>query len=402
MKTGTLTLLIVGLLLAAFGLPAAAVVLEGTGHGVIRADNLDAAREEARKAALRDLSLQYEARVNSRDTLENGVVTESHLTVDSRASARNVQIVDERRVGNMLRVTLRADMSAATDSCPAEGASRLRKRVAVTGFALEQPEQARHGRLDDAGAMLPQALVAGLRQENLVQVLTASSIRLFGNLADAPTSQRFDNRLSNVVQVARELDAQFVVGGVIRDMGLEDPSAWGSSVTDRLKRGIGTTSKSRRFVADLMIFDGFSGSPVYQQRFSVQGLWDAGQGASTGFGSPGFLNSDYGQQVGAALAEMQQAIVDALACQPFMARIIRVEGPRVTLSAGATSGLRPGDELHLYRSHSHFDSMNTTPELRDADTRLTLNNVHPEFSNGRIPQHGGIENFQRDDIAIVW
>lgn len=402
MKNGRLTSLIVGLILAVFWLPASAVVLEGTGHGVIRAENLDAAREEARKAALRDLSLQYEARVNSRDTLENGIVTESHLTVASRASARNVQIVDERRVGNMLRVTVRADMSAATDNCPVEGASRLKKRVAVTGFALERPEQARHGRLDDAGTMLPQSLVAGLRQEDQVQVLAASSIRLFGNLANAPTSQQFDNRLSNVVQVARELDAQFVVGGVIRDMSLEDPAAWGTSVNDRLKRGVGTANMTRRFVADLMIFDGFSGSPVYQQRFAVQGQWDAGQGASTGFGSAGFLNTDYGREVAGALAEMQQVVANALACQPFITRITRVEGQRVTLSSGATSGLRPGDELHLYRSHSHFDSMNTTPELRDADTRLTLNNVHPEFSNGRIPQHGGIENIQRGDIAIVW
>lgn len=102
------------------------------------------------------------------------------------------------------------------------------------------------------------------------------------------------------------------------------------------------------------------------------------------------------------LAEMTQAVVDVLACQPFMTRVVRVEGPSVTLASGATAGLRPGDELHVYRSARHWDALAGAPELRDAGVSVTLNNVHPEFSSGRMPKLAGQVNVQRDDLAIVW
>ncbi|MFL1467768.1 flagellar assembly protein T N-terminal domain-containing protein [Marinobacter sp. DUT-3] len=382
--------------------PAAqAVVLEGVGHATIHGGDVDAAREEARRAALRDVALRYEAQISSRDTVENGVVTESRLQVASSARARDARIVDEYRRGDLLRVTVRADMSAGS-SCGAGQAAGLKKRVAVAGFPILHPDQARVGRIDDAGEILPQQLQASLRETGRLQVYGATTSRLFQDLLNAPTQQKFDNRLTNVIQVARELDVQFVVTGVIRDLGVSDPSAWGTSVLDRLQRGVGVANQNRRFVADLMVFDGFSGAPVYQQRFATEAQWDAGPGASAGFNSAGFQETAYGQAVSGIMADMSSAVQEALACQPFITRITRVDGNRVTLASGATAGLRPGDELHLYRSQSFFDSLGGTPELSDSQTRMTLRNVHPDFSNGEMPLSGGEINIQRDDVAIVW
>lgn len=388
--------------LLAFAGLAQAVVLEGVGHGTIHNGDLEAARSEARQAALRDLALQYEARVSTRDTMENGVVTESHMQVAANARAQNSRVVDEYRSGNLLRVTVRAEVSAGQGSCSAGEAARLRKRVAVTGFPLLYPDQARIGRLDDAGEILPQQLQSRLRAGERLQVLGATTTRLFDDLLNAPTQQQNDNSLTNVVQVARELGAQFVVTGVIRDLGVADPSAWGTSVLDRMQRGIGAVDQNRRFAVDVMIYDGFSGSPVYQRRFATSGDWNAGPGASDGFGSEGFKQTAYGQSVTSTLDEMANAVTSALACQPFMTRITRVDGNRVTLASGATAGLRPGDQLNLYRSAQYLDSLGGTPELTDTRLSVTLNNVHPDFSNGRMPQFGAQVNIQRDDIAIIW
>lgn len=380
---------------------AQAVVLEGVGHATIHNDDIDSARQEAKKAALRDVSLQYEARISSRDTMENGVVTESRLQVASSARAKSVEVVDEYRRGNLLRVTVRADMSAS-GQCQAGEASGLRKRVAVTGFPMVYPDQARIGRIDDAGEILPQLLQAELRESGNLQVFGATTQSLFGDLLNAPTQQKMNNRLTNVIEVARELGVQFVVAGVIRDVGVSDPDAWGSSVIDRMQRGIGAVNQNRRFVADLMIYDGFSGSPIYQERFATEARWDAGPGSSDGFGSAGFQETSYGRAVGGLMEDMTSAVNSALACQPFITRVTRVDGNKVTLDSGATAGLRPGDELKLYRSNSFFDSPGATPELVDSRTTMTVNNVHPDFSNGSIPIHGGQINIQRDDVAIVW
>ncbi len=382
-------------------------VLEGVGHANIRENNLDQARTEARQAAMRDLALQYQARVSTRDTMENGQLVGSHTELSAMAQVRNATIVDEYRSGNLLRVIVRAEMSDAegnAGSCKAGQASGLRKRVAVTAFPITRPEQGGGAALDDAGEQLPRELVARLQQQGQLQVLGATSLQLFSNLPDAPTSQKnpASNQLTNVVQLARELGAQFVVAGVIRDIGLADPGAWGSSILDRMQRGIGMADTTRRFEAEVMVFDGFSGSPVFRQRFETSARWQPDGSGTGGFASAGFESSEWGQAVEGVITEMTAAVNNALACQPFMARITRVDGNRVTLASGATAGLRPGDELNLYRSQRYFDSLDGTPELSDTGVTLTLDNVHPDFSNGRIPTEGGLINVQRDDLAIIW
>ncbi|SFM78537.1 flagellar assembly protein T N-terminal domain-containing protein [Marinobacter zhejiangensis] len=380
---------------------ANAVVLEGVGHAVINNGDLELARASARESALRDVALQYEARIASSDTLNNGIVTDSRLTVSSNARARDVRVISEQRTGNLLRVILQADMSESA-TCEAGVAAGLKKRVAITGFPLQFPDQAVLGRLDDAGEALPQQLRARLQEGGRLQVLGASSIHPFHDVANAPTSQAFDNSLSNVVALARDLDAQFVVTGVVRSMAVEDPSAWGSSVLAKAQRGLGMANRERRLVVDMMVFDGFSGSPVFQQRFATSGTWDASLGESDSFGSAGFWSTGYGQAVNASLDEMTQAVSDAIRCQPFITRVTRVEGRRVTLASGATAGLRPGDRLDLYRSSRYFDTPGAAPELRDSHANVTLNSVHPDFSNGEMPVTGALVNIQRGDMAIIW
>jgi hypothetical protein len=99
---------------------------------------------------------------------------------------------------------------------------------------------------------------------------------------------------------------------------------------------------------------------------------------------------------------MAAAVTEALACQPFITRIARVDGHGVTLESGATAGLRPGDELKLYRSKRYLEAPEDSPELQDSGVAVTLDKVQPHFSRGTIPQLGGIVNIQRDDIAIIW
>jgi len=384
---------------------AQAVELEGVGHASIHEGNLEQAREQARKAAMRDLALQYGAQVDTRDRMENGVLTESSTRVASSALLRNARIVDESVHGSRLRVTVRAQVSEQSDSCSTGAAAGLGKRIAVTGFPVRYPEQARLGRIDDAGEIvsrqLQDRLIASGRP---VQVYGAAYSRMFDDLLDAPTAsaRTGDNSLSNVLPLAREMGVQFVVTGVIRDLGVSDPSAWGTSVLTRVQRGLGTKDLRRRFMVDLMMFDGFSGAQIFRQQFAVSGVWDAAPGASGGFGAPAVQATAYGQAVSGVVADMADTISGVLACQPFMTRVIRVRGTEVTLASGAAAGLRPGDELHLYRSARYFDALGGTPELTDARASVTLDSVHPDFSNGHMARTGGEINIQQDDIAIVW
>ncbi|GHD50158.1 hypothetical protein SAMN05216429_108178 [Marinobacter persicus] len=397
--------ILISVLLALVPTLSLATVLEGVGHATIQENNLDKARAEARKAAMRDLALQYDARISARDEMENGELVTSTTEMSAVADIRNATVVDEYRSGNLLRVTVRGELSeAGSENCKAGKASGLRKRVAVTGFPMVDTAQGGNRSVDDAGEKLPQALVARLQQRGNMQVLGSSRLQLFERLPDAPTSRsnKAANQLTNVVQVARELGAQFVVSGVIRDIGLADPTAWGSSIVDKMQRGIGFSDTERRFEVEMMVFDGFSGAAVHRQRFVTSADWEPDGNGSGGFDSAGFEKSEWGQAVSQVMDQMAMEVSSTLNCQPFMARIARVDGNKVTLESGATAGLRPGDELAVYRSQRYFDALGATPELKDAGVSLTLDNVHPDFSNGTMPSDGRQINIQRDDIAIIW
>ena len=382
--------------------PALAQWVEGTGQAVIMNGDVQRARSAARQAALRDAALRFEARVQTSDTVHNGVLTDSRLTVASQARASRVKVISERQGGGVLRLTLQADMGAAGPACQGGQGSAYRKRVAVAAFPLLKPEQAAFGGLGNAGRALPAALYQALLQGTQVQPFEVSERQLFADLHDAPTQVGADNRLDKTLALAREMNVQFVVSGVIEDISMVDPQGWGTSIVDRMQRGLGLSEKSRRFAVSLYVHDGFSGALVDERRFAISAPWDVDQNTDVGFGTAAFWHSGFGQAVRGVVNQMRAEVAQAIACQPFMARITRVDDQRVYLAAGAGSGIRPGDHLALYRSNRFLDAPGSMPELEDTHTELKITAVNPEFASGVIPVEAGRVNLQRDDIAVVW
>ena len=381
---------------------ASAYWVEGSGQAVIRDGNVDQARETARNRALRDASLQFQAHVRSSDRVERGVVRSSRLSVDSSARARRVIIVSESRHGPVEHVLLKADMVAAGQSCSLGQGNRYRKRVAVAGFALLVPEEAAFGGLGNADRGLPQALYLDLVKSGSMQPFAVTRRQLFADTGDAPTLSEPDNSLRKSLALARQMNVQFVVSGVIRDMSLSDPDAWGSSIIDHIERGVGLKDRRRRLVVDLFVHDGFSGALVDEKEFAMTAKWNLDQDLQVGFGTEAFWNSDYGRATARLVKRMGDEVLNAIACQPFMVRITRVDNHRVYLAAGAASGIRPGDRLKLYRSYSAIDDPGTMPELEDTHRQVKITAVNPEFSSGKINIGAGRINLQRSDIALVW
>ena len=125
------------------------------------------------------------------------------MDLASSARARNVRVIDEYQSGNLLRVIVRGDISESRSQCGSGDSGRLKKRVAVTGFPVLYPDQARVGRIDDAGEILPQQLQQRLVAQGGLQVFGATTSRMFTDLLNAPTVQQGDNRLTNVLELVR-------------------------------------------------------------------------------------------------------------------------------------------------------------------------------------------------------
>ena len=126
-------------------------------------------------------------------------------------------------------------------------------------------------------------------------------------------------------------------------------------------------------------------------------------GKAVGFGSAEFWQDEYGLAVGGLVNEMAAMINDQLRCQPFMTRISRVEGKTIHFLSGASSGVRPGDKLSLYRTYNFYDAdLLKGVELTNVKTALTVSQVHPGFASGKISVDPGRLNIQVDDLLVAW
>ena len=86
-----------------------------------------------------------------------------------------------------------------------------------------------------------------------------------------------------------------------------------------------------------------------------------------------------------------------------MTRISRVDGKTLHFDAGASTGIRPGDKLSLYRTFNFNDAdQQRGVELTNVKTALTVSQVHPGFASGTIAVDPGRLNIQEDDLLIAW
>ncbi|XOZ35113.1 flagella assembly protein FlgT middle domain-containing protein [Halomonadaceae bacterium KBTZ08] len=322
---------------------------------------------------------------------------------DGSSQALAPRETDNRtRFREYLRRLQRAPALEEGPSCPGRDTSRFRKSVAVTRFPLQDTEGAVLGRLDNVASALPRMLSEELSPRDTILMHSAFDRRLYERLANAPTVQAQDRRLTRASELSRSMGVQFVISGVVRDIGAEAPEAWGTSTVSQLRRGLGIANRQRRLAVELFVYDGLSGVMVMSERLEVRGKWDRALAAEVGFGTPAFFETEYGQRIGERLSALADKVAINLGCQPFIASVERVDGERIRVSAGADSGLRPGQSMELLRAERYLDQPRESPALRPTGQTLEVQQVQPRFSSGRLPVEGGRINIQRGDRVVIW
>src|SRR5690606_32149132 len=114
------------------------------------------ARAAARKDALRNAALSYEADVTSSETMEAGRMLTSTTTLSTRGRATQIVWGDEQLSDGNVLMVVEAFMQPLP-LCPAEASqsAHLRRSVAVTGFRIDNLDDAGLGRLDDLQRSFP-------------------------------------------------------------------------------------------------------------------------------------------------------------------------------------------------------------------------------------------------------
>jgi hypothetical protein len=432
------------LLLLAFNCFAAEI----EGLSAIGTGGIPMAKQEAIQDALMQASLWNGAKIEASSSVENGRVNELQRVFPIQTLER-YKLLREWREGSFYHVMIEID---ATEKSLPIGKAAAGLAVTTAASGVKQPVRYAQCPQSDF-AYRKKLLLAYFQLQNPVDANDISHVqdglqqelsRLLSE-SDHYLPQRTVNEAAfnlqpgfydpvlqpeRVRELARRYGTQFVVGGVIRDIGAYGEQlglAWGSDVRSGERKispsipmlklngwmpniaalGLKIKPSSRRFEADIYIFDGASGALLKQQRFADSATGDVVQARDYVFGSRRFYETDFGKMVEQQLGQIVASVDDALACQAFAARISRVDKNRVFIDAGSTARLTKGDKLQLFRvsgpnqavaavNGDSSMSLGTPEELISA---VTITQVQPLFAiaiieNGSIlPEVGDYVRF---------
>ncbi|WP_286236809.1 flagellar assembly protein T N-terminal domain-containing protein [Neptuniibacter halophilus] len=383
---------------------AAAVMVEAQGQAIISNGDISAARQAAIRDASQQASMQAAVYVSSSQVVRDGILEIDNMQISTLGQVSNIKIIDEKVVGQTLFVHIKADV-LIDEGCSNGVSNSYRKSVAMTAFPLQHLQQSNLGGLYNISSELPAQLAQQLNSGSPVSALNAGRISIHPNPQLAPVTQLDDGSLSNLFSEAGQMEVNYIVSGVIRDITMVDPRthAENNFFIDLYNRLDYKSRKHlRNFTLDLYIHDGFSGHLIWQNRYQTAGLWSLDPTIKTGFATPGFMKQDYGQKVSALQKQMADDLNQALRCEPFTARIIRTQDRDIWINAGSQQGLKRGDKLTIYRKSTFYaPDMKANSSLDNTRQTLVIDDVQVSTASGKISGTTESYNIRPGDLAIA-
>lgn len=380
-----------------------ALQVEVTGQAVISGAQ-SVARDKALEDALRQASLRAGVEVNSVQLMNSGVLTQDRLGIRTKGEVRNVEILWENAENGLYQIAIKAEVKALA-MCPARNEQNYRKSVAIAGFGMAHPTHASVGQLQNVEQAMPRTLLNTFNRRGGLHALDATGISLYQDPRRAPVSHTAQRRLTSSVALAKNLGAQYVISGVIRDMSMFDAAQYEpSSQNEWLSLvGLEQTPSTRQFVVDIFVHDGLSGALLFQRGYATKGQWNIGSHQNVGFASPRFWRTPYGQKVRSLMSQVVDEVNETLRCQPFMARIVKAKGRRLHIEASAGAGIRPGDKFKVYRTSTFYNlDLEQRTELDDMATVAVVKQVQPQFIVAEMKSSAEHLAIQRNDMVISW
>ncbi|WP_158583818.1 flagellar assembly protein T N-terminal domain-containing protein [Salinibius halmophilus] len=391
------------LLTMMIALPVAALTVEATGEAEIHYGDVSAARYAAVRQAMAMAAEMGSVRVQSQSQWQSGEIVQFQIQTQTRAGVTTVAIVEEQVRANSVWVKIEAEVTPeAVCRYPSNG---LRRSVVVAGFDLIDNAGARLGKLEQVPTRTAQYIAQQLQQSSQHLVLDASYMSAQPMPQSAPTYINERDQLTNAVaQSTRELGGQYILSGVVVSLssgGEVGPVTRVNQLQQQL--GMGSTNRGRQFAMKVFLHDAQSGALVNQWLIDIEADWRVPRTQSTGYLTPAFARTDYGQAVNNVLADVAESVAEQLSCQPFMANISHVDGNKIMFEVSSTSGVRPGDMLAVLRKTEAFNRQGqATWQLTDTKIMATVTKVQPYLVVAELPVQGHQLNLQVDDVLVAW
>ncbi|MEG3766924.1 flagellar assembly protein T N-terminal domain-containing protein [Alteromonas sp. 14N.309.X.WAT.G.H12] len=334
-----LSVLLLGLLLS---WQTSAAWFEAQGQALIAQGDRSSAKKRATEEAIRQALMFAGASVQSVQTLTNGLLQEDSFKISAAGEVNDLQLVYEKWHDDYVTVGIRADIFPQRTQC---AAAQFKKTLVTTYFPLAHRQQAQDGQIHQLTDIAPRQLQQ--------QMNTLSEHVALGPIE--PYTVRWDRAkvLSQAPSLARQTRSQFILAGVITDISLartahSSLAFWKNDVAQR------------QFALDVFVVDGMNGALLLEKNYHTQAPWRFDRFTQVDVSSEQFWSSDYGKAVNQLFAQVVDDVEQALLCQPATGRVLTVSGTQLQVSLGRAHGIRPGDELTLYKTSEVIDPQGMT------------------------------------------
>jgi hypothetical protein len=374
---------LVGVLVAA---SAAELTVEGSAP--IRNGDVGQARELATRRALASAAALGSATISAQTLVRDGVVVNDTAQLRSSACTENSQVLGETigkdELTQRLQVTVR-DSGACRQSCQQATLNRL----IVAGFSVEHPEQILPVEKSWLTNLTPVEIARWIDKRR--QVLVVHDATVFPHLTPDRAPKPFlivADRETPFSVLARHQRGQYVLAGVYRNIGFVDQDWFDNGIVNR-----GLFGKTRLIEIDAFIHDGVNGAVLDRKTFSAVANGQVLMTPRPAVGTAEFYASDLGRVWGRLVSDIADWATDKISCMPFVARVLKIEGQKIYLDAGADSGLSVGDTLvlHTWRrppAPVRGEDQLVLGEEKSSRTAVSIKYRYPEFSVAEILEAG--------------
>ena len=339
---------------------AQALWYEAQGRATIDGD-IDRAREAATQDALRNAQLYAGMEISSSQRVDNGVLTEEQVSWNSSSNVRAMRLIDEIRDGNLLTVTIHADLVKGAESC--ENPKQTRKRLTISRFDVAQPLHLQQGGLFSIGEA------------------SRTSMRLF-----------LENSGSSTLSVVESGGAYRVDGSVIDAALIDDyGSAW-NPWAEAPQRGLNLEIKLTDLTTEEVLLN---------QRFIGQAPWPFERTETVDPSTARYWRSTYGEMHRSLIEQAGSTIRQVLACRPLAGVVVHIRNQRLWLNLGQKDGIRVGQRLKLYKTRQFTEADGRlSTVLLPAPVTVVVAGVEPERSYVDMDDASALAGFQAGDRVI--
>ncbi|MDK1287414.1 flagellar assembly protein T N-terminal domain-containing protein [Pseudoalteromonas umbrosa] len=384
MKRASITVFTACLL--SFG--AQAEWFEVTGYANAYTADRAAARQEAVQDAITQALIFSGATVTSVQTLADGVLAQDHIKIKSHGEIQEINLVSENTKDGVMSVTLHLDIFPKQQQCPEES---FNKQITITQSQLMQPHQARLGQIFDIHKSASERMYQTLMQRNM----TVKPIPFIDKSINVRAffSQNFDYDDKLIDSLTTTSNSQYVLLSQITDL----------AQTHQLNSEYAFWQDDeyvRSFKIDFVAFDAISKDKVWQQHYSITGIWPYEKTKIVDVYSDTFWHTDYGKRIQGVFNSLAQDLNQAFACLPTRGRILHKDHDQLVINLGRAHGLKVGQVLSIaHRSDVAGERNQFFTRSIQTINRVKVTQVNAQNAIATNIQSRPMNNIQINDIV---